>query len=175
MAKWSVALATAARWPGGSFLDAYASNRAEQVRAFVAADYVSSHLLDFMEARTEWIGTPTDLYDRLTDLASDTTKRREEGSQRPCQQGTTGVDFVTWSRCGTGRQGIDSGVGNNNSQTPYRSRANNSASFVALKTKRRKGYPNVCQKRSCNSNIANVAHRFFKRAQKACVQATAFV
>ncbi|MCH7490756.1 MAG: hypothetical protein IID05_08670 [Gemmatimonadetes bacterium] len=76
-AKWSVALETAARWPAGSFLDAYASNRAEQVRAFVEADYISSHLLDFMEDRMEWTGTPTDLYDRLADLASDTTKRQK--------------------------------------------------------------------------------------------------
>ena len=76
-AKWSVALETAAQWPTGSFLDAYASNRAEQVRAFVEADYISSHLLQFMEDRAEWTGTPTDLYGRLADLASDTTKRQK--------------------------------------------------------------------------------------------------
>ncbi len=75
-AKWSTALETAARWPTGSFLKAYASNRAEQVMAFVEADYISSHLLEFMEDRTEWTGTPTRLYDRLADLASDTTKRQ---------------------------------------------------------------------------------------------------
>ena len=75
-AKWSTALETAARWPAGSFLDAYASNRAEQVRAFVEADYIASHLLQFMEDRKEWTGTPTDLYDRLADLATDTTKRQ---------------------------------------------------------------------------------------------------
>ncbi len=76
-AKWSTALETAARWSRGSFLDAYASNRAEQVMAFVEADYVSSHLLKFMEDRMEWTGTPTDLYDRLVELASDTTKRQK--------------------------------------------------------------------------------------------------
>ncbi len=44
--------------------------------AFVEADCVSSHLLDFMRDRTEWTGTPTVLYDLLCDLASDTTKRQ---------------------------------------------------------------------------------------------------
>ena len=77
-AKWSVALETAAHWPAGSFLTAYAANRKEQVRAFIEADYVSSHLLDFMKSQECWTGTPTDLYDKLTDLASDTTKRQKE-------------------------------------------------------------------------------------------------
>ncbi len=76
-AKWSVALETAAHWPAGSFLTAYASNRSEQVRAFVESDCVSSHLLRFMKDQTGWTGTPTDLYNQLTDLASDTTKRQK--------------------------------------------------------------------------------------------------
>jgi hypothetical protein len=67
-AKWGTAAEVAWEWPAGSFLEAYAEDQANQAAASVEADLVASTLVEFMQDRDCWEGTPTELHEALMEI-----------------------------------------------------------------------------------------------------------
>jgi hypothetical protein len=76
-AKWATACETAI-WPAGTFMRAYNNNRADVVDTVIEADPVATAVLSFMESRTEWDGTASDLLGALSLLVSE-AERRDKG------------------------------------------------------------------------------------------------
>lgn len=73
-ALWGTACETAF-WPAGTFEGAYGGNRDEAVEGVIDADPVAAAVRDFMDGRTEWAGTASDLLDALGALAGETQRR----------------------------------------------------------------------------------------------------
>jgi hypothetical protein len=78
-AKWATAAEAAWGWPDGAFLEVYAENRAGQAAASVEADLVASTLVDFMQGRGSWEGTPTELHETLTTLVPEEKRKMKVG------------------------------------------------------------------------------------------------
>jgi hypothetical protein len=76
-AKWATACETAI-WPAGTFMRAYNANRADVVDTVIEADPVATAVLSFMEPRTEWDGTASDLLGALSLLVTE-AERRDKG------------------------------------------------------------------------------------------------
>lgn len=74
-ATWVVAAEPALPWKPGTFLDAYAYNRASVVEHSLEGDPVAVAVRSFMEHRQEWEGTPTALLDELTEIAGELVSR----------------------------------------------------------------------------------------------------
>ncbi len=72
-AVWSVAAEPTLPWEPGAFMAAYAGNRAEVVERSLAADVVGAAVLEFMESRLEWTGTPTALLEALEAIVPERT------------------------------------------------------------------------------------------------------
>jgi hypothetical protein len=73
-AKWATACELAL-WPAGTFEKAYDANRAEAVETVIEADPVATALRSFMEDKTEWAGTPSDLLGQLSHLVPEPERR----------------------------------------------------------------------------------------------------
>lgn len=67
-AHWATACETAV-WPAGTFIDAYMGNRAQTVDSVIEADQVASTVRAWMDGRTKWSGTASDLLTRLSEQA----------------------------------------------------------------------------------------------------------
>ncbi|KAI93427.1 hypothetical protein T281_16735 [Rhodomicrobium udaipurense JA643] len=70
--------AATAVWRRGDFMLAYSANRRDATETVLDADSVGVALRAFMEARTSWTGTATDLLGELATLSSDGTRRDRE-------------------------------------------------------------------------------------------------
>ena len=77
-AAWMVAAEEGLGLEPGSFMDAYRENRAESNALTLEASKVAAELLSFMDSRTEWRGTATNLLEALDLRASKETKQAEE-------------------------------------------------------------------------------------------------
>jgi hypothetical protein len=86
-AKWATAAEAAWGWPDGAFLEVYAENRAGQAAASVEADLVASTLVDFMQGRESWEGTPTGLLETLTTLVPEEKRKMKVGRSYAWPQG----------------------------------------------------------------------------------------
>lgn len=74
-ATWVVAAEPALPWQAGTFMAAYARNRAAVVEHSLEGDPVAVAVRSFMEHRESWEGTPTELLNELTDIAGDLVSR----------------------------------------------------------------------------------------------------
>lgn len=74
-AKWATAAETACGLEPGSFVESYYKNRDEAVHMTIQADTVSTAIESLMEYRGEWEGTPTELLDKLRELAPEGVTR----------------------------------------------------------------------------------------------------
>jgi|GEM_PF-1219680 hypothetical protein len=72
---WVAAAEPALPWPAGSFMEAYAHNRAEAVELSLEADCVAVTMREFMADKIEWSGKPSQLYEELEKLVPENTKR----------------------------------------------------------------------------------------------------
>jgi hypothetical protein len=81
-AKWATACETAI-WPAGTFMHAYNANRADVVDTVIEADPVATAVLSFMEPRTEWGGTASDLLGALSLLVSEAERRDKRWPKAP--------------------------------------------------------------------------------------------
>ena len=68
-ARWGEAIAQALGYNADEFLTAYAGNVAAQNEAAIDASPVGQAIIDFMEKRKEWKGTPTELLGQLQEVA----------------------------------------------------------------------------------------------------------
>ena len=73
-AIFATAAERALGWNDGDFIAAYRSNRSESTSVAFDADLVSQVVMRFMDGRSAWSGTATDLLDALRDHASDREK-----------------------------------------------------------------------------------------------------
>jgi putative DNA primase/helicase len=87
-AKWATAAEAAWGWPDGAFLEAYADNRAGQASASVEADLVASTLVEFMQEREFWEGTPTELHEAMTTLVPEEKRKLKVGKSYAWPQAT---------------------------------------------------------------------------------------
>jgi hypothetical protein len=69
-ALWATACETAL-WPSGTFWAAYCGNRDEAVDSVIDADPIAATVRIFMQSRTEWAGTASDLLGALGELAGE--------------------------------------------------------------------------------------------------------
>jgi hypothetical protein len=67
-AMWIVACEPAVGWPAGTFLKAYERNRREANSLSVEASVIGT-LIQEIAAQGEWIGTATELWKKLGELA----------------------------------------------------------------------------------------------------------
>jgi hypothetical protein len=73
-AKWVTAAEPALGWTPGTFMEAYKKNIHEVTSLALDADLVGSAVIDFMQGKTAWEGTATDILDALEFAADDRTK-----------------------------------------------------------------------------------------------------
>lgn len=81
-AKWATAC-EGALWPAGTFADAYDENRRHAIATCIEADPIVAAVYEFMQGRTEWTGTASDLLGVLTSAASETLRRARAWPQTP--------------------------------------------------------------------------------------------
>jgi hypothetical protein len=74
-AMWVSAAEPAFPWSAGSFMEAYAGNRAEAVELSLEADCVAVAVREHMVDKTEWTGKPSQLYEELEKRVPENTKR----------------------------------------------------------------------------------------------------
>jgi len=77
-ARWVVAAEPGLRWEPGSFLKAYASNRASAVQMGLEASMVAQAIETMTETVPEWQGTATELLDQLDKVAPDKVLKTKE-------------------------------------------------------------------------------------------------
>lgn len=77
-AKWVVSAEEALPWEKGSFMEAYTRNREMAVDLTLDVDLVGSALLNFMENRDAWEGTPTELLRELSLIIDEKVVRSHE-------------------------------------------------------------------------------------------------
>jgi hypothetical protein len=65
-------------WAAGDFEAAYEENRRDATEAVLNADSVAEALLSFMDSRTRWTGTATDLLSELAKLVEEDARRDRE-------------------------------------------------------------------------------------------------
>ncbi len=81
-ALWATACETAL-WPDGTFCAAYCGNRDEAIEGVIEADQIATALRTFMETRTVWSGTSTELLGALGDQAGDGAKKSKGWPNSP--------------------------------------------------------------------------------------------
>jgi hypothetical protein len=69
-ALWATACETAL-WSAGTFWSAYCGNRDEAIEGVIDADPIAAAVRAFMETRTEWTGTASELLGALGEVASE--------------------------------------------------------------------------------------------------------
>lgn len=70
-AKWGYAIAEALGYGGEAFLKAYTANINQQNEEVLENDPVAHSVCHLMEDDDEWEGTPTELHEKLLDIAND--------------------------------------------------------------------------------------------------------
>jgi hypothetical protein len=83
-AKWGAACETA-YWPAGTFSSAYKGNRDGAVEDVIDANPVATAVREFMQNRTQWKGTSTDLLKELGRLAVVGVTRSKDWPSDPGQ------------------------------------------------------------------------------------------
>jgi hypothetical protein len=73
-AAWVTAAEKHLGWKRGSFVAALERNRESAIQTELEASPVADTLIQFMQARTEWKGTPKELHNTLDELAPDRVK-----------------------------------------------------------------------------------------------------
>jgi len=83
-ALWATACESGLKLPQGSFLAAYARNRAESNTAAIEAAVIGPYLMELMAERPDggWSGTATELLDEINRLAPDTVSKQRSWSKR---------------------------------------------------------------------------------------------
>jgi len=66
-AVWATAAESSLGWEPGSFMEAYAGNRAEATESALETDPVALAVREFMEDRDEWTGTAGELWEKLNE------------------------------------------------------------------------------------------------------------
>ncbi len=79
----AVAAETAMPWPAGTFLRAYADVRSASHELAIEASSVAQTLLPWMQDRTEWSGTSTELLADLEAHVDEKVTRRQDWPKRP--------------------------------------------------------------------------------------------
>lgn len=82
-AVWVTAAEEALPWEPGSFVAAYAGNRAEAEGAAMETDPVAVAVHDLMATRKEWGGTATELHAALAELVDDEVRRSRAWPSAP--------------------------------------------------------------------------------------------
>ena len=77
-ARWVVAAEPSLGWEPGSFLKAYASNRASAVQMGLEASMVAQTIETMMETTPEWQGTATELLEVLDKIAGEKISKSKE-------------------------------------------------------------------------------------------------
>jgi len=77
-ARWVAAAEEALPWEKGDFMEAYTRNREMAVDLTLDVDLVGSALLNFMENRDVWEGTPTELLQELSLIIDEKVARTHE-------------------------------------------------------------------------------------------------
>jgi hypothetical protein len=81
-AKWATACETAI-WPAGTFWSAYCSNRDAAVEEVIEADPVAAAVRSFMTARTEWMGTASNLLVALGEVVDERIGKSKDWPSNP--------------------------------------------------------------------------------------------
>jgi hypothetical protein len=82
-AVWVAAAEEALPWAPGSFLEAYAGNRAEADESALEGDPVAVAVRDLMATRDEWGGTATELYAAIAELVDEDVRRSRAWPSAP--------------------------------------------------------------------------------------------
>jgi putative DNA primase/helicase len=82
-AEWVVAAEPNLPWEEGRFLKEYALNREYLVEVGLESDEVGSAMLQLMQRRNTWSGTPTELLRQLNRIVSKNIQRRNYWPKRP--------------------------------------------------------------------------------------------
>jgi hypothetical protein len=82
-AEWVVAAEPSLHWEEGRFLKEYALNREYLVEVGLESDEVGSAMLQLMQRRNTWSGTPTELLRQLNRIVSKNIQRRNYWPKRP--------------------------------------------------------------------------------------------
>ena len=82
-AEWVVAAEPSLPWEQGRFLREYAMNREYLMEVGLESDEVGSAMLQFMQRRNKWSGTPTELLRQLNRIVSKNIQRRNYWPKRP--------------------------------------------------------------------------------------------
>jgi hypothetical protein len=82
-AMWVAAAEEALPWARGSFLEAYAGNRAEADETALDGDPVAAAVSDLMATREEWSGTATELYAAIAELVDEDVRRSRAWPSAP--------------------------------------------------------------------------------------------
>jgi hypothetical protein len=69
-AKWVTAAEIGLGWNHGDFMRAYLNNQQHSIEAGIESSPVGSAIIQLMENLSEWSGTPTQLYNKLSDISS---------------------------------------------------------------------------------------------------------
>jgi hypothetical protein len=68
----------ASTWQAGDFMTSYEANRKDATKTVLGADPVAVALLSFMDNRTSWTGTATDLLSEMAQLSGEDTRHDKE-------------------------------------------------------------------------------------------------
>jgi putative DNA primase/helicase len=82
-AEWVTAAEAYLPWEKGEFLKQYALNREYLVDVGLESDEVGAAVLQLMQRRNNWTGTPTELLKRLNGIVSKSVQRRKYWPKRP--------------------------------------------------------------------------------------------
>ena len=81
-ALWAIACETSL-WPAGTFWAAYCGNRDEAVEGVIEADPIAAAVRALMAARTEWMGTASELLGALAEEASERVAKSKTWPDSP--------------------------------------------------------------------------------------------
>jgi hypothetical protein len=81
-ALWATACETAL-WPSGTFWSAYCGNRDEAVDGVIDADPIAAAVRTFIQSRTGWTGTASDLLGALAEMAGERIARSKTWPDSP--------------------------------------------------------------------------------------------
>lgn len=77
-ATWVSACERGLGWPEGTFMSAYTASRESANEVAVEASVVAQALLGFMDGKTTWEGTASELLDALADVVGEKAQRRPD-------------------------------------------------------------------------------------------------
>lgn len=86
--RWVVSAEPSLPWPAGSFMRAYAGNRAAGHELALEGSPVGRVVCRFMDGTAEWTGSCTDLLGELDTLAGEKTRKLKSWPKRPNTLGT---------------------------------------------------------------------------------------